>query len=343
MNQATPRQTILVVDDAPENIDVLTGILSDNYRVKAAINGEKALKIAEKSPPDLILLDIMMPKMDGYEVCRALKQDPRTRKIPVIFVTAKGDVEDETHGFALGGVDYIPKPISPPIVLARVRTHLSLYDQNRALEEKVRHRTAELNKSQFEIIKRLGRAAEFKDNETGMHVMRMSHYACIIGKETGMDDVELDLLLNAMPMHDVGKIGIPDHIMLKPGKLDHDEWNIMKQHPEFGAGIIGEHDNLLLQMARDVALTHHEKWDGSGYPCGLAGEQIPLVGRIAAVADVFDALTTKRPYKDAWPVEKAIELLRDEAGKHFDPALVDAFLKNLDKALIIREQYAEEQ
>lgn len=265
-NKTISRQTILVVDDTPENIDVLRGILSDDYRVKAAINGEKALKIAFASPPDLILLDIMMPKMNGYEVCQKLKQNPRTKRIPVIFVTAMGEIEDETRGFELGAVDYITKPVSPPIVRARVQSQLALYDQNRVLEDKVRQRTAELNDSRLEIIRRLGRAAEFKDNETGMHVIRMSHYSYIIGKAMGMDDTEADLLLNAAPMHDVGKIGIPDRILLKPGELNDDEWNMMLQHPQFGASIIGDHDNELLSMALTVALTHHERWSGEGYP-----------------------------------------------------------------------------
>jgi putative two-component system response regulator len=336
------KQTILVVDDAPANIDVLSGILSNSYKIKAATNGPKALKIAFSTPPDLILLDIMMPDMDGYEVCRKLKNDPRTKNIPVIFVTAKGEVADETHGFELGAVDYIVKPVSPPIVLARTQAQLALYDQSRVLEEKVKQRTAELDASRSEIIHRLGRAAEFKDNETGMHVMRMSHYSRIIAKEIGMSDMEADVLLNAAPMHDIGKIGIPDNVLLKPGKLDKDEWALMMKHPEFGATIIGEHENSeLLEMARIVALTHHEKWNGKGYPNGLAGEDIPLVGRIVAIADVFDALTTERPYKDAWPVEKAVNLIQEEAGQHFDPALSEVFVKCLPEILKAKEKYAE--
>jgi len=336
------RQTILVVDDAPENIAVLKGVLMNNYRVKVALNGEKALRIAFSDiPPDLILLDIMMPEMDGYEVCRRLKADPRTKKIPVIFVTAMGETEDETFGFELGAVDYITKPVSSPIVRARVHSQLALYDQKRDLEETVLQRTAELNDTRFEIIRRLGRAAEFKDNETGMHVIRMSHYSRIIAKAIGLDECEADLLLNAAPMHDIGKIGIPDSVLLKPGNLDTDEWALMKQHPEFGANIIGEHESELLKMARIVALTHHEKWNGQGYPKGLAGEEIPLVGRIVAVADVFDALTTERPYKKAWSVDRAVEIIKEESGQHFDPMLVDAFLQSLTEILAIKEQYAE--
>jgi len=342
VNSNNEKATILVVDDESQNIDIYVGLLSEDYTVKAATNGTKALKIAFSSAPDLILLDVMMPDMDGYEVCRRLKNDPRTRNIPVIFVTAMGRVEDESHGFALGAVDYITKPISPPILKARVSTHLVLYDQNRALDVKVKQRTAELNRTRREIIKRLGRAAEFKDNETGMHVIRMSHYSYIIAKALGMDEKEADLLLNAAPMHDIGKIGIPDNILLKPAKLNADEWALMKKHPEFGASIIGEHEEgSLLEMARIIALTHHEKWNGKGYPNGLGGEKIPLIGRIVAVADVFDALTTERPYKEAWPNDKAVSLLKKEAGEHFDPVVVHAFIEKWSEILVIKEKFAE--
>lgn len=342
MDNALAKQTILVVDDISENIALLSNILSKNYRVKAANNGPKALKIAYSTIPDLILLDIMMPEMDGIEVCRKLKEDPRTRSVPVVFVTAMGEVEDETRGFEAGAVDYITKPISPPIVLARVKTHLQLYDQNRALEEIVRRRTAELDNSRLEIIRRLGLAAEYRDNETGTHVIRMSYYCRAIAKALGMNDREADLILHATPMHDVGKIGIPDKILLKPGRLNPEERKIMEKHAEFGAQIIGKHDNALLRMAYSSALTHHEKWNGSGYPHGLRGESIPLIGRIVAIADVFDALTCKRPYKEAWPVEKAVALIREEAGQHFDPDLVAAFLDNFDAILEIKAQLPED-
>jgi len=336
------KQTVLIVDDVPENIDVLNGILHGDYKIKVALNGAKALAIAaSEQPPDLILLDIMMPEMDGYEVCRRLKGDYTTRKIPVIFVTAKGEIEDETKGFELGAVDYITKPVSPPIVRARVRTQLALYDQNRLLEAKVRQRTAELNETRLQIIQRLGRAAEYKDNETGMHVIRMSHYSKRLGLAAGMDEADAELLLNASPMHDIGKIGIPDRILQKPGPLDEDEWAIMKQHPQFGAEILGEHASELLETARVIALAHHEKWDGSGYPNGLEGEQIPFVGRVVAIADVFDALTTVRPYKRAWTVEEMLQWIRTQHGSHFDPVLVDRFVGIMPEILEIKERYAE--
>lgn len=334
--------TILVVDDAPENIDVLTGVLSDQYRVKAARNGEKALEIAQRLPkPSMILLDIMMPGMDGYEVCKKLKDDPKTSGIPIIFITAKNQTEDERFGLELGAVDYITKPISPAIVTARVKTHLALYDQNLALEDRVAQRTRELTETRLEIIRRLGRAAEFKDNETGLHVIRMSHYSRLIANELGHGEEWTDLIFNAAPMHDIGKIGIPDRILLKPGKLDGDEWEIMKKHAEFGGDIIGEHDSPLLKLSKEIALSHHEKWDGSGYPGGLKGEDIPLSGRVIAIADVFDALTTERPYKKAWSVEDALSLIKDNSGSHFDPGLVPVFLDVLDEVLMIKTKYGE--
>lgn len=336
------KQTVLVVDDTPENIDVMTGILGEEYRVKVALNGEKALELANADPPpDIILLDIMMPGMDGYEVCQQLKKDQTTNRIPIIFVTAMDEVKDEAKGFELGAVDYITKPVSPPIVLARVQTQLALYDQNRILEKKVRRRTAELNDTRLEIIRRLGRAAEYRDNETGNHVIRMSHYSQLIGLEAGMSEEQAELLLNAAPMHDVGKIGIPDSILLKPDKLDDSEWETMRQHTTFGAEIIGNHSSEILDQARMIALTHHEKWDGTGYPRGLKGKDVPLMCRIVPIADVFDALTSERPYKKAWTPEKAVEVIQKDAGTHFDPTLVEAFMDVLPEVLKIKKQYAD--
>ncbi|MBW8191085.1 two-component system response regulator [Neiella marina] len=339
---AAAKQTVLVVDDTPENLDVIAGILKENYKIRVATNGAKALKLADSaSQPDIILLDIMMPEMDGYEVCQALKKNPRTARIPVIFVTAKGEVSDEAKGFELGAVDYITKPVSPPLVLARVKTQLALYDQERYLDALVAERTKALEGTRLQIIRRLGRAAEFKDNETGMHVVRMSHYSRIIAESMGMPEDYCDLILQSAPMHDIGKIGIPDNVMLKPGRLTDEEWVIMRTHPSIGAMIIGDHDSELLKMAKVIALNHHEKWDGSGYPNGVAGTDIPIEARIVAIADVFDALTTARPYKDAWPVEKAVDVIKQDAGSHFDPELVDVFVRELPKVLEIKEKYAE--
>ena len=281
--------------------------------------------------PNLILLDVMMPGLTGFEVCRQLKQQASTKQIPVIFVTALNDELEETEGFDAGAVDYIAKPISPAIVKARVKTHLSLVQADELLD------------SRLQIVQRLGRAAEYKDNETGMHVMRMSHFAKELALAYGLSDKQAEILLHAAPMHDIGKIGIADSIMLKPGKLTDVEFATMKRHPEIGADIIGEcGDSLLLKVAKSVSLTHHEKWDGAGYPKGLMGEDIPIEGRICAIADVFDALTSKRPYKDAWSIEKAVDFLQSQKGKHFDPRLVDLMIEIMPKILEIKAAFRDE-
>ena len=343
MSPILPKQCVLVVDDSPENIDLLSEILRDDYRVRVATSGEKALKIVySDEPPDLILLDIMMPGISGLEICRRLKANPDRRRIPIIFVTAMSSTEDERRGLEIGAVDYITKPISPPIVMARVRIHLVLYDQSRELAHMVAQRTTELLTTRQQIIRRLGRAAEFKDNETGNHVLRMSHYARLIALAHGLGEESAGIIFNTAPMHDIGKIGIPDAILLKPGKLDAAEWEVMYQHPIMGAEIIGKHDNELLETARIIALTHHEKFDGSGYPQGLTGEAIPLEGRIVAIADVFDALVSVRPYKPALPLETALQYFDEQSGRHFDPTLLVAFKKALPEILRIKEIYADE-
>lgn len=318
------RPTLLVVDDEPVNLQVLKQILQSEYRLIFARDGEKALSLAINEQPDLILLDIMMPGITGLETCRRLKSNAETRQIPVIFVTALAETSDEAEGFTAGCVDYITKPVSPPIVLARVKAQLSLVSID-ALRE-----------TRLQVIHRLGRAAEYKDNETGLHVIRMSHYAKEIALVAGMSPADAEELLNAAPMHDIGKIGIPDRILQKPGKLDADEWEIMKTHTSIGATIIGEDNSNLLKIARTIALNHHEKWDGSGYPNGLAGDAIPVEARIVAIADVFDALTSVRPYKPAWEIDDAINYIKQQAGTHFDPTLVEAFLVAADRMVAIR-------
>ena len=323
------RPRLLLVDDEPTNLQVLRHVLQADYRLLFATDGERALQVAREQRPDLVLLDIMMPNMDGYAVCRALKADAATASIPVIFITALNDSQDETAGFDVGGVDYLTKPVSPPVVRARVRTHLSLV------------RMDELRETRLQIVQRLGRAAEYKDNETGMHVIRMSHFSQLLALAAGCSPAWAEDLLNAAPMHDVGKIGIPDAVLRKPGPLDADEWATMRRHPEIGVEIIGEHPSGVLQLAREIALAHHEKWDGSGYPRGLAGEAIPLSARIVAIADVFDALTTRRPYKEPWPVQEAMNHIAAQAGKHFDPALVALFAPLLPQLLEIRARWAE--
>ena len=334
-------ETILVVDDVPENIDVLAGILRPLYRVKFATNGADALEICQHDAPSLVLLDVMMPGMSGHEVCRRLKADLRTCDLPIIFLTALTESRDEELGLALGAVDYLHKPCKPAIVLQRVRIHLELHNQNQALEAKVKERTRQLEDSRLEIIRRLGRAAEYRDNETGMHVVRMSQSAGLLAHAAGVPSARAELLVEAAPMHDIGKIGIPDRILLKPGKFDPDEWEIMKTHALIGAEIIGEHDSDLLRLARSVAVSHHEKWNGSGYPYGLAGTDIPLEGRIVTIADVFDALTSERPYKKAWPVEDAINYIRDQAGISFDPVLSALFLDLLPEVIKINQRFTD--
>ncbi|MBV2236031.1 MAG: response regulator [Sterolibacterium sp.] len=323
------RPRLLIVDDEPTNLQVLRNVLQDDYRLFFATRGEQALAIAREEQPQLILLDIMMPDMDGYAACAVLKADPRTRAIPVIFVTALNDSQDETRGFDVGCVDYVTKPISPSVVRARIRTHLSLV------------RTDELRETRLQIVQRLGHAAEYKDDDTGMHVIRMSHYSHRLALAIGCSPEWAEDLLNAAPMHDVGKIGTPDAILKKPGKLEADEWRIMQQHAAIGAEIIGEHDSNILKLAHSVALCHHEKWNGSGYPRGLTGEDIPLEARIIALADVFDALTSRRPYKEPWPVEKAVALIKEQAGQHFDPELAERFIALVPELLEIKERWSD--
>lgn len=320
---------ILVVDDEPTNLRVLKQVLQEQYRLMFARSGQEALELVQRDTPQLILLDIMMPGMTGYEVCRLLKADPRTASIPVIFVTALQDELDETTGFEVGAVDYITKPISPAIVRARVHTHLSLVHAD------------ELKRSRLQVVERLGRAAEYKDNETGLHVKRMSHYAQLIALAAGCDPIWAEELLHAAPMHDIGKIGIADSVLLKPGRLDDAEMAAMRLHARIGAEIIGDCDSTLLQLAKEVALYHHEKWDGTGYPEGLVAEAIPLSARIVALADVFDALTSKRPYKDAWPVAEAMEYIKSQQGLHFDPMLVPLLEQQLEQLLVIKARWQE--
>ena len=346
---ADTRPVVLIVDDTPQNLEVVTGILREQYRAKVALDGPTALKLAHDNPPDLILLDVMMPDMNGYQVCKRLKADPATRRVPVIFLTAMGEVENEAAGFGAGAVDYILKPIQPATLLARVRTHVQLAQQERHLATMVTNRTQalerrtqELEQTRLEIIRRLGRAAEYKDDDTGFHVIRMSHYSRMLAEAAGLPAQRVDVIFNAAPMHDIGKIGIPDHILQKPGALTAEEWVVMRNHPAIGAGIIGRHGSELLETARVVSLTHHERWDGGGYPRGRKGEEIPIEGRIVAIADVFDALTSRRPYKPAWPIGDAVAYLAKQAGHQFDPKLIPIFLELLPDVLEIRRQYRDD-
>jgi cyclic di-GMP phosphodiesterase len=355
--------TILVVDDTPDNLTLMSGLLKDLYRVKVAKGGERALKIATSdSPPDLILLDIMMPNIDGYEVCRRLKADARTYQIPIIFLTAKSEIEDETRGLEMGAVDYITKPISPPIVLARVKSQLALKqaadflrDQNTYLEAEVRRRTAEVTAVQEVTIHALASLAETRDSDTGNHIRRTKYFVRLLAETVRdnprfsdcLDDQTIDLLFKSAPLHDIGKVGIPDRILLKPGRFEPHEFEVMKTHTTLGRDAIVRAEQELglevpfLKHAKEIALYHQEKWDGSGYPEGLAGEQIPISARLMAVADVYDALVSRRVYKEAMSHEKAVGIIIEGRGQHFDPDLVDAFLELQDEFQAISRRYAD--
>ncbi|MEN8198595.1 MAG: HD domain-containing phosphohydrolase [Thermodesulfobacteriota bacterium] len=329
------QSTVLLVDDIPANIKILVGALRASYRLIVATNGYDALKVAKEKRPDLILLDVMMPGMDGYEVCKQLKGSEETTDIPVIFVTAMDEVEDETRGFLLGGVDYIVKPVNPVIVKARVQTHISLRRTQRELQRHrdeleaiVLERTRELREAQVEITSRLVQAAEYHDRQASHHTARMPDYCVVLGRAHGMKEHEQAMLFHASAMHDIGKLGISDTILHKSGILTPDEFEEMKRHTVIGADLLYGEDNELMNMAHLIALTHHEKWDGTGFPLGLEGEEIPLVGRIAALCDVFDALTSERSYKEAWSPEDARQVIRDQSGVHFDPYVVELFEDN---------------
>ena len=343
---------ILIVDDSPSNVDVLCELLHD-YRRRVAIDGATALRLVQARPPALVLLDVMMPKMDGFEVCRHLQADPATAGIPVIFITGLGDERNETLGFEVGGVDYITKPFNTRVVRARVETQIELKTgrdrlrtENSRLEARVEARTSELNAaleslrtSAIDTVCRLGLAAEYKDDETGQHVLRMANYAVAVARELGWKKDALDLLLHAAPMHDIGKIALPDSVLKKPGPLDASEWKIVKQHPLIGARILSGSSSEVIRLAEIVALSHHEKWDGSGYPHGISGDAIPLVGRVVAVCDVFDALTVRRPYKGPFSLPEALSIIRQGAGSHFDPTVVDAFFSAQPDIMHIRARY----
>lgn len=319
---------ILIVDDEAANLALLRQILSPEYPLVFARNGNEALAAAAKHRPALILLDIQMPDMDGYTACRQLKTDPVTESIPVIFVTGLSDVGDETAGFEAGAVDYIVKPVSPPIVKARVRTHLSLVS------------AAQLKRSYHDAIYMLGEASEFKDTDTGVHIWRMAGYSSALAAACGWDAAACRQLELAAPMHDIGKLSIPDAILHKPGKLDAEEWTVMQTHSAVGYKILSKSSAApILQMAATVALRHHEKWDGSGYPDGLAGEEIPEMARIVAIADVFDALSMTRPYKEAWPLDRVMETMTGSAGTHFDPALIEHFVRIQPQIVAIMDEW----
>jgi putative two-component system response regulator len=363
VEQTESKPTILIVDDTPDNITILCALLGERYKNKIATNGARALKIAFTPPcPDLILLDIMMPGMDGYEVCRELKNNPATANIPVIFLTAKSQEEDETKGFELGAVDYITKPVIPPILMARVQTHIALRHaqaglerQNENLEKLVEQRTQQLVSLQDALIIAMASLAETRDNETGHHIRRTQYYIRDLAIklrdhprfEYFLDDKHIDILYKTAPLHDIGKVGVPDRILLKPARLTPEEFTEMKRHTIYGRDTIlaaqktlGTEENFL-NTAKDIAYCHHEKWDGSGYPEGIAGDAIPPAARLMALADVFDALISKRPYKAAIPLEEASAIIVQGSGSHFDPDVVAAFLELKDPFAAIAAEYAD--
>jgi putative two-component system response regulator len=345
---------ILVVDDQPQNIELLDAYLvPQGYEIIKAANGEEALSILSGNQIDLIMLDVMMPGMDGFEVTRRVRQDKAHKLLPIILLTALRETEDRVRGIEAGCDDFISKPFDRIELLARVRSLLKVKAYNdllsnyrEELEFEVSERTEELKRA-FERIKaasldtiyRLSIASEYKDEDTGAHIKRMSHYSAAIARRMGMDENTIEMILYAAPMHDVGKIGIPDKILMKPGKLDPQEWEIMKTHSVIGARILAGSDAEFIQLGETIAHFHHEKWDGSGYPDGLIGIDIPISCRIVAIADVFDALTSKRPYKKPFSLEKSLDIIRDGRGSHFDPDVVDAFFDIQEEILAIKERF----
>lgn len=358
-------RTVLIVDDAPENLTVLGEVLAPHFRVRAANSGARALRIAASEPrPDIVLLDIMMPEMDGYAVLERLRADAATRDLPVIFVTAMDAVADEEKGLGLGAVDYITKPIQPAIVLARVRAHLELKqardwlkDQNAFLEQEVARRMRENVDIQDVSIRALAHLAEVRDPETGNHLLRTQGYVRALAERLrghprfaeALTPRAIGILVKSAPLHDIGKVGIPDHILLKPGKLTPEEWVVMKTHAKLGSDAIeaaerdADHPIEFLATAKEIARYHHEKWDGSGYPEGLAGESIPVSARLMALADVFDALISKRTYKEPMSVDRATQIIIEGRGSHFDPDIVDAYLAEQAQFVDIAGRYADSE
>lgn len=350
MNNNIFAGNILIVDDQIVNVKLLEKILKragfDN--VFSTTDSRQAVSLFQKHNIDALLLDIRMPHLDGFEVMEKLQSIVTNDYLPILVLTAELTSETRSKSLSNGAKDFITKPFDRTEVLQRIQNilevrllHKQITEQNVRLEEKVKKRTQELEDSQLEVIQRLGLAAEYKDNETGNHVMRMSKFSQLLGKTIGFSDKDSEILLHATSMHDIGKIGIPDYILLKPGKLNAEEWEIMKTHVTIGTKMLSDGKSAILKLAQVVILTHHEKWDGSGYPNGLAAEAIPVPGRICAISDVFDALTSTRPYKKPWSIEDAMLFIKEQSGKHFDPHLVTIFERILPEILSIRARYMD--
>lgn len=357
------RPVILVVDDDPENLALASALLKHQYKVKLATSGEKALEIARVAPPDLILLDVMMPGIDGYETCAWLKSDATLKQIPVIFLTALGEGTDEEKGFAIGAVDYIVKPFTPALLLARVKTHLTLRrtqddlnDRNNYLEGEIVKRIEQLNLLQDVAITAMSSLAETREREISAHIQRTSHYvkelAMLLRHKSIYEDVltleNIYLITKSAPLHDIGKMGIPDMILWKPAKLTPEEFEVAKMHTSIGKSAIEGAEKLLgtgetfLRFAKEMAYSHHEHWDGTGYPEGLAGENIPVAARLMAMADVYDAIISRRVYKDPIPHNEAVEIIRSESGRHFDPAVAKTFLELADRFKTISDTFRDQ-
>ncbi|MCD4667056.1 MAG: response regulator [Sulfurimonas sp.] len=348
---------ILAVDDEPFNLDLIEAAFMDyeNVEITNATNGQEALDLLDTESFDVVLLDISMPVMDGLEALNKIRENQKFKNLPILMVTA--NIEKEHDAILRGASDFISKPYDIEIMCARTinyakmhHNHKLIENQKEILQEQVKERTAELEttlklakQTEYEISIRLGRASEFRDLETGGHIKRMSHYSKLLAKLYGLSDEECELILYAAPLHDIGKVGIPDSILLKPGRFEDNEFEIMKQHAVLGAKMLeGAEQFPVLKAGHIIALEHHEKWDGSGYPHAKSGEDIHLYARIIAIADVFDALSSKRCYKEPMPLEKVLSIMENDSGTHFDPDLVKLFLDNLDKFLEIKEKYKDD-
>lgn len=341
---------IMIVDDEPQNVSSYERLLKfEGFNNIASITDPaKAVDLYKEFKPDIVLLDLDMPYLNGLEVMAQLNKIETESYIPVLVITARQEDKCVIKALEAGARDYVMKPFNNVELLNRIKNilevrmlHKDVQRQNEALEEKVQERTCELEDTRFEIIRRLGRASEYRDNETGLHIVRISTMCALLAKTALLDEKHQKLILNASPMHDVGKIGVPDSILLKPGKLNSEEWKIMKTHTVIGAELLAGHDSDLMKMAHVIALTHHEKWDGSGYPFGLKGKNIPIEGRICAICDVFDALTSERPYKKAWSIQDSLEEIYKSSGSHFDPYLVEQFRKVKDEITEIKLKHQE--
>lgn len=351
MNRASlNNERLIIIDDEAVNLKLLDKMLRGHgYQDLVLVDDpRKVIDLYKAARPDLILLDINMPHLDGYQVMEQLKALNDPLLPPIVILTAQHGKDYLLRALAAGARDFVTKPFDRNELLMRVRNlldaqlaHRMMHEQKQVLEEMVQVRTDELRRTRLQVVQRLGMAAEYRDEETGSHILRMSHFSTLLARAIGWSDADCELILNASPMHDIGKIGIPDAILLKPGKFEPHEWEIMKTHATIGGKLLAGDESELMRMAQVIALTHHEKWDGSGYPNGLAGEAIPQSGRITALADVFDALTSERPYKKAWTVEAAVSLINENSGKHFDPKLVEVFIQHLPHILEIRERFDE--